>query len=330
MKVLLTGATGFIGAAVLRQLLDRGDHVRVLVRRTSNQNNIKGLDCEMFMGDLNDRGSLAVALKSCHALFHVAADYRIWARYPEELITTNVTGTQNIMMAALTAQTEKIIYTSSVATLGINADETPSNEETPSSMETMIGAYKKSKFLAEQEVKRMITEQSLPAIIVNPSTPIGPRDIKPTPTGRMIVQSARGKMPAYVKTGLNVAHVDDIARGHLLACEQGVIGERYILGGEDLTLIKILELIAEYTGKVAPTVCIHHNIALPIAYLTEAWARITGVSEPLATVDGVNMARKKMYFSSAKAEKLLGYSHRPAKEAVQDAIKWFGQHGYLD
>jgi dihydroflavonol-4-reductase len=176
----------------------------------------------------------------------------------------------------------------------------------------------------------MITEQSLPAIIVNPSTPIGPRDIKPTPTGRMIVQSARGKMPAYVKTGLNVAHVDDIARGHLLACEQGVIGERYILGGEDLTLIKILELIAEYTGKAAPTVCIHHNIALPIAYLTEAWARITGVSEPLATVDGVNMARKKMYFSSAKAEKLLGYSHRPAKEAVQDAIKWFGQHGYLD
>jgi dihydroflavonol-4-reductase len=330
LKVLLTGATGFVGAAVLRQLLDRGDQVRVLVRESSDRRNLKGLDCEAYLGDLNDKESLTAALNGCQAVFHVAADYRIWARHPEEMTKTNVTGTQNIMTAALSANVEKIIYTSSVATLGINPDGSPGNEETPSSLATMTGTYKKSKFLAEQVVQRMIIEHSLPAIIVNPSAPIGPRDIKPTPTGRMIVQAARGEMPAFVDTGLNVVHVDDVARGHLLAFDHGSIGERYILGGEDLTLKAILEMVAEVTGKKAPTMCIPHNVVLPIAYLAEVWARLTNAAEPFATVDGVNMAKKKMYFSSAKAEAQLGYAHRPALEAIQDAIKWFGAAGNLD
>jgi dihydroflavonol-4-reductase len=330
LKVLLTGATGFVGAAVLRQLLDRGDQVRVLVRESSDRRNLEGLDCEIYLGDLNDKDSLKAPLNECQAVFHVAADYRIWARHPEEMTKTNVTGTQNIMTAALFANVEKIIYTSSVATLGINPDGSPGDEETPSSLDTMTGTYKKSKFLAEQVVQRLIIEQSLPAIIVNPSAPIGPRDIKPTPTGRMIVQAARGEMPAFVDTGLNVVHVDDVARGHLLAFDHGIIGERYILGGEDLTLKAILELVAEVTGKKAPTMCIPHNVVLPIAYLAEAWARLTNAMEPFATVDGVNMAKKKMYFSSAKAEAQLGYAHRPAIEAIQDAIKWFGAAGNLD
>jgi dihydroflavonol-4-reductase len=330
LKVLLTGATGFVGAAVLRQLLDRGDQVRVLVRESSDRRNLEGLDCEMCIGDLNDKESLTDALNECQAVFHVAADYRIWARHPEEMTKTNVAGTQNIMTAALSANVEKIIYTSSVATLGINPDGSPGDEETPSSLDTMTGSYKKSKFLAEQVVQRLIIEQSLPAIIVNPSAPIGPRDIKPTPTGRMIVQAARGEMPAFVDTGLNVVHVDDVACGHLLAFDHGIIGERYILGGEDLTLKAILELVAEVTGKKAPTMCIPHNVVLPIAYLAEAWSRLTNATEPFATVDGVNMAKKKMYFSSAKAEARLGYAHRPAIEAIQDAIKWFGAAGNLD
>ncbi len=330
MKVLLTGATGFVGAAVLRQLLDRGGHVRVLVRENSDRRNLEGLDCEICIGDLNDKLSLEMALKECQVLFHVAADYRIWARHPEEMIETNVTGTLNILEAALAAGVEKVIYTSSVATLGKNNNGEPATETTPSSLASMTGVYKKSKYLAEQEVRRLITEKYLPAIIVNPSAPIGPRDIKPTPTGRMIVQAAKGEMPAYVDTGLNVVHVDDVARGHILALEKGIIGERYILGGENLTLKEILELVAEITEKPAPKICLPHNAILPIAYLAEAWAKITKGAEPFATVDGVNMAKHKMYFNSIKAETDLGYTHRPARQALRDAIKWFGEYGYLD
>ncbi|MBT3989063.1 MAG: NAD-dependent epimerase/dehydratase family protein [Rhodospirillaceae bacterium] len=330
MKILLTGATGFVGAAVLRQLLEHGDQVRVLIREQSDRRNLAGLDCEICIGDLDDKASLERALEGCQALFHVAADYRIWARRPEEMTATNLTGTRMIMTAALDAGIERIVYTSSVATLGINGDATPADEKTPSSLDTMIGVYKRSKFLAEEEIKRLIVERSLPAIIVNPSAPIGPRDIKPTPTGRMIVQAARGEMPAHVDTGLNVVHVDDVARGHILAFDKGVIGERYILGGEDLSLKQILELVAEVTGKPAPKICIPHNVVLPIAYLAEAWAKLTHGAEPFATVDGVNMARKKMYFSSAKAQKELGYTHRPPIDAIRDAIKWFGEQGYLD
>ena len=330
MKVLLTGATGFVGAALLRRLVSRGDDVRVLVRESSNQRNIEGLNCEIFIGDLTDKSSLEDALQNCQALFHVAADYRIWARKPEEMIQTNVTGTANIMEAALTSGIERIVYTSSVATLGFNADSSPADETTPSSLGSMVGTYKRSKYLAEQEVQRLIRETSLPPIIVNPSAPLGPRDIKPTPTGRMIAKAAKGEMPAYVDTGLNVVHVDDVARGHILAFENGVMGERYILGGEDMTLKSILDTIAEITGKPAPKICIPHNIVLPIAYLAEAWTKLSNGSEPFATVDGVNMAKKKMYFSADKAIREIGYTYRPATEAFRDAIKWFGDNGYLD
>ncbi len=334
MKVLLTGATGFVGAAVLRQLIAHpglgSEDVRVLVRETSDRQNLAGLDCEIVTGDLNDIYSLEKALQNCQILFHVAADYRIWVRNSDEMITTNVAGTTNIMTAALSAGIEKVIYTSSVAALGINADHTPANESTPSSLESMIGTYKKSKYLAEQKVHHLIKEQSLPAIIVNPSAPLGNRDIKPTPTGRLIVNAAKGKMPAYVDTGLNFVHVDDVARGHILAFEKGVIGERYILGGENLSLKELLEYIAGITGRSAPKICIPHEVVLPIAHLAEAWARITNGSEPFATVDGAKMARKKMYYTSAKAERELGYTHRPVKDAIGDAIKWFGDNGYLD
>jgi dihydroflavonol-4-reductase len=329
MKVLLTGATGFIGSAILRQLIQRGDKVRVLVRPNSNQKNLLGLDCEIFFGDINDIHSIKPAIKNCQVMIHAAADYRLWALNPKEITKTNVIGTKNIMNAAINANVEKIIYTSSVATLGKNRDNIPANEDTPSSLSDMIGVYKKSKFLAEQEVRRMITDKSLPAIIVNPSAPIGPRDLKPTPTGQIIIKAASGEIPAYIKTGLNVVHVDDVARGHLLALKKGVIGERYILGGENLTFKEILELVSECTDKAAPTISVPHNIVLPIAYLVQAWATITNSSEPFVTVDGVRMAKQIMYYNSNKAKLELGYKSRPAKEAIQDAIKWFGEYGYL-
>ena len=329
MKILLTGATGFIGSAILRKLIGRGDRVRTLVRSTSDQRNLSGLDCEVFIGDINDPDSIRPAIKDCQILFHVAADYRLWAINPDEIIKTNVTGTQNIMMAAMAENIEKIIYTSSVATLGKNYDDTPANENTPSYLKNMIGTYKRSKFLAEQNVQRMIVDQSLPAIIVNPSAPVGPRDLKPTPTGRLIVKAANGEIPAFIKTGLNIVHVDDVAIGHLQALEKGNIGERYILGGENVTLEKILKLISECTGKTAPKISIQPNIVLPIAYLTEAWAQVTKSPEPFITVDGVRMSKQKMYYTSIKAELKLGYNFRPAKEAIKDSIEWFGKQGYI-
>ena len=329
MRILLTGATGFIGSAILRQLIQRGDNVHVLVRPNSNKKNLRGLDCKIFLGDLKDLSSIEPAIKTCQVLMHVAADYRLWALNPEELTTTNVDGTKNIMTAAINANVKKIIYTSSVATLGKNRNNMPANEDTPSSLSDMIGVYKKSKFLAEQEVRRMIVDESLPAIIVNPSAPIGPRDLKPTPTGQIIVKAANGEIPAYIKTGLNVVHVDDVAQGHLLALERGVIGERYILGGENLTFKEILELVSECTEKAAPTISISPNVVLPIAYLVQAWATLTKSSEPFITVDGVRMSRQVMYYDSKKAELKLGYKSRSAKEAIRDAIKWFGEHGYL-
>jgi dihydroflavonol-4-reductase len=300
-----------------------------LVRPSSNQANLLGLECEIVFGDLNDIYSIKAAIKNCQVLIHVAADYRLWALNPKEIIRTNVIGTKNIMTAAIDANIEKIIYTSSVATLGKNRDNIPANEDTPSSLSDMIGVYKKSKFLAEQDVQRMIIDKSLPAIIVNPSAPIGPRDLKPTPTGQMIIKAANDEIPAYIKTGLNVVHVDDVACGHILALEKGVIGERYILGGENLTFKEILDLVSEYSNKAAPTISIPHSVVLPIAYLVQAWATITKSSEPFVTVDGVRMAKQIMYYDSNKAKLKLGYKSRPAKEAIQDAIKWFGEYGYL-
>ncbi len=329
MTTLLTGATGFVGAAVLRALVARGERVRALVRTASNRSNLAAIEAEIVEGDLTDPSSLAAALKGCRALYHVAADYRLWVPEPASIYRANVDGTVNLMRAALAAGVERIVYTSSVATLGLNANGTPSDEATKSSLATMIGHYKRSKFLAEEAVTALVRDAGLPAVIVNPSTPIGPRDVRPTPTGRMIRDAALGRLPAYVDTGLNVVHVDDVAEGHLLAFERGRVGERYILGGEDMSLRRILELVAAATGRHAPRIRLPHDLVMPVAYIAETWARIFGGGEPMVTRDGVRMSRKRMYFSSAKAERELGYRHRPAKDAIADAVAWFDANGYL-
>jgi dihydroflavonol-4-reductase len=330
MRALVTGASGFIGSAVLRRLVEAGFEVRALVRPASDLRNLKGVACETAHGDLTDANSLGAAVKGCEALFHVAADYRLWVPNPDAIYRTNVDGTRNLMLAAISGGVSRVVYTSSVATLGLTQDGSPADEDTPSSLEDMIGHYKRSKFLAEAEVTRLAREAGLPAVIVNPSAPIGPRDVRPTPTGRMIVQAARGKMPAYVDTGLNVVHVDDVAEGHLLAYARGAIGERYILGGENLSLRRILEAIASIVGRKPPKVRLPHGLVLPIAYIVEGFARLAGSKdEPAVTVDGVRLARKFMYFKCDKAIRALGYGARPATTALEDAIAWFRENGYL-
>jgi dihydroflavonol-4-reductase len=328
MTTLVTGATGFVGSAVVRSLLNAGHQVRVMVRQQSVQTNIQDLDVEIVKGDLGQPETLQKAVKGCDILFHVAADYRLWVRDSDILYRVNVEGTKSLMHAAINEGVSKIVYTSSVATLGLNSNGTPADENTPVSLENMVGHYKRSKYLAEQAVCQLIDEQQLPAIIVNPSTPIGPRDIRPTPTGRMVLDTVCGHMPAYVDTGLNVVHVDDVAEGHLLALRRGEIGQRYILGGYDMTLQQILEVISEITGHPASKVKLPHNLVLPIAYISEAWAWLTGGPEPRATVDGVRMSKKLMYFSSNKARQALGYSPRPAREALSDAVHWFLENDY--
>ncbi|MEI6984600.1 MAG: hopanoid-associated sugar epimerase [Rhodospirillaceae bacterium] len=323
MITLVTGATGFVGSSVVRDLLAAGRCTRVLVRPNSNRANIDGLPVEISEGDLNDGASLERALDGCDALFHVAADYRIWVPDPESIYRVNVEGTRDLMLAALSAGVRRVVYTSSVATLGLTADGSPADETTPVGIDDMVGHYKRSKFLAEEVVQKLIDERGLPAVIVNPSTPVGPRDVKPTPTGRLIADAAAGRMPAYVDTGLNIVHVDDVSAGHLAALHCGRIGERYILGGENLSLKDILGEIARLTGRRPPTISLPHDLVLPIAYVVEFFARLTGAINPMVTVDGVNLARKKMFFSSAKAEKELGYRHRPAAEALADAVAWF-------
>ena len=329
MTVFVTGATGFVGAAVARALCARGEGVRVLVRPGRAGLNLQGLAVDPITGDLRDVATFAPHLKGCAALYHVAADYRLWARHPQDLYDTNVTGTQDLIRAALDAGVPRIVYTSSVATLGLNADGSPSDEDTRVTRNDMVGHYKRSKFLAEQAVHDLVTDHGAPVVIVNPSTPIGPGDVRPTPTGRIIVEAARGRMPAYVETGLNVVHVDDVAQGHLLAHDKGRVGARYILGGTDMTLGAILDLVAAETGKPAPRIKLPHGLVMPIAAISETLAQLTG-KEPFATRDGVRIARKHMYFSSAKAERDLGYSARPAVEAIKDAVAWFRANGYLD
>jgi len=329
MKILITGASGFIGSAVLRQLLQAGHDMRVLLRVNSDRRNLTGLDIETVTGDLTMPSSLDRALEGCEALFHVAADYRLWVPDPENMYKTNVHGTRNIMLSAAKAGIKRIVYTSSVATLGLTRNGSPADETTPAILTDMIGHYKRSKFLAEAEVRRLVVEQNLPAVIVNPSTPIGPRDIKPTPTGQMIVQAASGRMPAYVDTGLNLVHVDDVAKGHLLAFELGVPGQRYILGSCNMTLKEILTKLDEITGNQKPRFRIPHNLILPIAYIAEAWARLFGGGQPLVTVDGVRLAKKYMFFSTARAKRELGFKTIPVGQALYDAIDWFKQNGYF-
>jgi dihydroflavonol-4-reductase len=326
MKTLITGANGFIGSAVMRQLLEKGHDVRVVVRPGSDRRNLEGIPVEVVEGNLQDKLSLKQAVNGCNAVFHIAADYRLWIPDPDNMYQTNVAGTRDLMLASAEAGVEKIVYTSSVAVLGLNKDGSPADEETPMVADDIIGHYKRSKYLAEKEVSKLINENGLPAVIVNPSTPLGPRDIKPTPTGKIIVDTLNDRMPAYVDTGLNIAHVDDVAHGHLLAFEKGKIGERYILGGENLSLQTILGIICELTGKKPPSIKLPHNLILPIAWCMERWANISK-KEPRATVDEVRMSKNLMYFSSDKAVKELGYQIRPAKEAIKDAIEWFIKNG---
>lgn len=326
--VFLTGATGFVGSAVARLLLADGFAVRALVRPSSNRANLSGLDLDVVDGDLRDGAMLRQAMRGVRHVFHVAADYRLWAPDPAEIIHANVEGTRAIMAAALANGVERIVYTSSVATLRPSDDGTPVDETSPLREADAIGAYKKSKVLAERLVERMVADDALPAVIVNPSTPVGPRDVRPTPTGRIVIEAACGRMPAYVDTGLNIVHVDDVAAGHLAALRRGSIGERYILGGADMTLGDMLGEISRLAGRRAPTTRLPRQLVYPIAYGAEAAARFTG-REPFATVDGVRMAKYKMYFSSAKAKRALSYRCRPAAEALADAYHWFHGAGYL-
>jgi len=324
--VLVTGATGFVGSAVARALLAEGRRVRVLLRKSSDRRNLDGLAVEEAVGSLEDFPSLVAAVEGVRVLHHVAADYRLWVRDPDAMFAANVDGTQRLMVAALEAGVERVVYTSSVATLGATANGVPADEASPSTLQDMIGPYKRSKFLAEEVVKRLVMERGLPAIIVNPSTPIGPRDVKPTPTGRMIVEAASGRMPAFVDTGLNLVHVDDVAAGHLLAERRGKVGERYILGGDDMTLFDILTAIARIAGREPPAFKLPIAAVWPVAVAAEAWGRTTG-TEPFVTLDGLRMAKKKMFFSSAKAVQELGYRARPAGEGLAEAIAWFRAQG---
>lgn len=328
MRVLVTGGTGFVGAHVARLLAERGDHVRALVRRSSRIDNLADLDCEPVYGDLQDAGSLKLALKGCSVLYHVAADYRLWSRHPQELYQSNVEGTRNILCAAREAGVEKVVYTSTVGALGIPADGSSGTETTPVTLHDMVGHYKRSKFLAEEVVRRFHAEEGLPIVIVNPSTPVGENDIKPTPTGKIIVDFLNGRLPAFIQTGLNLIDVRDVARGHLLAAELGTPGQRYILGNKNITLKEILQRLANITGRKAPTM----QIPFPVAYMAaQADTFLFGTllrREPHIPLEGVKMARKMMYFDSSRAVRELGLPQSSIDDALSRAIAWFQTNGY--
>jgi dihydroflavonol-4-reductase len=330
VTTLVTGATGFVGSAVVRALVRRGEPVRAMVRQRSTRLRfLEGLPVDVVTGDLDEPASCRAAIEGCNALFHVAADYRLWVPDPEAMYRTNVDGTRHLLLAAAAAGVARIVYTSSVATLGLRPDHQPADETTPATLAAMVGHYKRSKFLAERAVRDLVAEAALQVVIVNPAAPVGPCDARPTPTGRVVLEAARGYIPAYVDTGLNLVHVDDVAEGHLLAFERGRVGERYILGGENLPLGAMLALIADLMGRSPPRLRLPARALLPVALLAEALARVSGGREPLVTVDGVRMARKAMYFTSAKAERELGYRSRPAVEGLRDAIAWYRSQGCL-
>jgi dihydroflavonol-4-reductase len=323
---LVTGASGFVGSAIANAARAAGYRVRVLLRSSSPRTNIHPED-DVSIGDICDRASLAAALRGARYLAHAAADYRLWSPAPDEIVRTNVEGTQCVMEEALRAGVERIVYTSSVATIEPR-DGAPADERRPLPESKAIGAYKKSKVLAERLVEEMVKQRGLAAVIVNPSTPIGPRDVKPTPTGRIIVECASGRMPGFVDNGLNLVHVDDVAAGHLAALHRGRIGERYILGGENVRLGTMLADIANIVGRRPPTLRFPIAALYPVALGAEWWARLTG-TEPFATMDGLRMARHYMFFDDAKARRELGYVSRPYREGIADAIAWFKQAGYV-
>ncbi len=326
MKTFVTGATGFIGASIVRELLREGRDVRVLVRSTSNLSNLKGLDLEIREGDLLDRDGLRAALEGCDVLYHAAADYRLWTRNPEEMYRSNVGGTAAILEAALEVGVSKVVYTSSVGTLGNPGDGTAGTEETAVSLADMVGPYKKSKFLAEREAERFFA-LGLPVVIVNPSTPVGPWDIKPTPTGKIIVDFLKRRMPAYLDTGLNLIAVEECARGHLLAEKKGMPGRKYILGNSNLSLREIFVMLQEITGIPAPKIRLPYAPVLAAAWLNEGLSRLTG-REPLIPLAGVRMAAHHMYFDSGRAVRELGLPQTPVKEALERAVLWFRSNGY--
>ncbi|HVY65233.1 MAG TPA: hopanoid-associated sugar epimerase [Gammaproteobacteria bacterium] len=325
---LVTGANGFLGAAVVRALLAAGEPVRAFVRPGSDRRNLAGLTVEIAEGDLVSRASLDPAVRGCTGVYHVAADYRLWVADPKPMYRTNVEGSVNVLDAAAAAGVPRVVYTSSVAVLGIRSDRTPADEETPVSVGQMIGHYKRSKFLAEKAVRARARELALDVVTVNPSTPIGPGDVRPTPTGRILLDAAAGRMPAFVDTGLNLVDVDDCARGHLLAFAAGKTGERYILGGRDFTLREILEVVAAHVGRRAPKIRLPHWLVYPLAVGAEGVATITR-REPRVTLDGVRMSTKHMYFSSRKAERELGYRWRDPRLAIAAAIDWFKRNEYF-
>ncbi len=327
-RVLVTGASGFIGSAIARAFLNDGFRVRVLVRRTSPRGNLLGLPLEIAEGDISDKPSIGNALRNVRFVVHAAADYRIWARNPAELMAANVLGTANVMQEALKAGVEKIVYTSSVCTLAHASPRAVADETQRLDAAKAFNPYKRSKVLAEEAVLELIEKAGLPAVIVNPSAPVGPRDIKPTPTGRIVVECACGRMPAYVDTGLNLVHVDDVAQGHLLALKRGAVGERYILGGQNVRLRDLLAEIARQSGRRPPLVELPIAAIYPFAAASELFAQLTGKA-PFATRDSLKMAREYMFFDDAKARRELGYAPRPYEEGVADAIAWFQAAGML-
>ncbi|MGB6942821.1 MAG: hopanoid-associated sugar epimerase [Bryobacteraceae bacterium] len=320
---LVTGATGFLGWHVANRLLARGERVRALVRDTSR---VRELDGEVVVGDLRDSESLERAVAGCAVVYHVAADYRLWAKDPSELYRSNVEGTRNLLKAARDAGVERVVYTSTVGCIGMHGD-IPGNEDTQVDLEQMAGAYKRSKFQAEQ-VALEFARAGLPVVIVNPTAPIGDHDFKPTPTGKIVVDYLKGDMPAFVDTGLNLVDVEDTAEGHLLACERGASGERYILGCENLTLQQILTRLAAISGGKAPRWRIPYAVAYAAGLASTGWANLTG-NEPRAPIDAVRMARKKMFVSLDKAKRELGFNPRPVDGALKRAVDWFRANGYV-
>lgn len=328
MLTLVTGGTGFVGAAVVRLLLSQGHAVRALVRRGSNLQNLDGLDVELAFGDLLDKESLRQAFKGCRRLYHVGAHYSLWEPSSEVFYRVNVDGTRKLLEAAMEEGVERVVYTSTVGTLGYREDGGPADEETPASLDQMTGHYKRSKFLAEEEVRRAVI-RGLPVVIVNPSTPIGPRDIKPTPTGQIIVDFLNRRMPAYIDTGLNFIDVADVARGHILAAERGLVGERYILGRINLTLKELFAILGQIAKLPPPRVRVPYRLILPLAYGNHWLSSLITKRPPRIPLEGVKMAKRRMFFDASKAVRELGLPQSPIEQALEEAVRWFTDHGYV-
>lgn len=327
MKALVTGATGFVGGAVARALVRAGHEVRVLARPDADAKNLDGVLVERVVGDLRDPASLRAALKGCRHLYHVAAHYALWAKDPSIFYEVNVTGTVNLLEAARDVGTERIVYCSTIGAIGLPSGGGLGTEETPVSLSQMAGHYKRSKYLAEQEVLRLAKE-GLPVVIVNPSAPVGAGDVKPTPTGQIIVDFMKGRMPAYIETGMNIVDVDDVAQGHLLAMQKGRIGERYILGGKNLLLREVFDILSAVTGVKAPWLKLPRLAVLPLAYVNHWIANVTGIP-PRIPLEGVKMAKYKMHYDCSKAIRELGIPQTPPEVAIEKAVRWFKAHGYV-